>query len=201
MEIIARKRRHWKVKVSQRRRNLEETMKLEEINNIDVRVALIQALIPEGLKAVNKKLQEEVISLAGKKHAHGKDNVRWGKQPGSVYLLDQKVPMVVPRVRNKLRNIEVPLEYYQKFQEPYQDDEQVFKKLLNGLSTHKYRESAELVPEVFGISASNLSCRFKHSSSLRLKQLQERSLVSYDFTAIIIDGKRFADDGLMVPWE
>ena len=198
MEIVARKRRHWKVKVTQRRKDLEETMKLEEINDIDVRVALIQALIPEGLKAVNDRLQVEVIALAGEKHLHGKENVRWGNQPGSVYLSDQKVPMIVPRVRNKLRNIEVPLEYYQRFQEPYRGDEQVFKKLLNGLSTHKYRESAELVPEVFGISASNLSSRFKYASALRLKQLQERSLEKHDFVAIIIDGKRFADDGLMV---
>lgn len=198
MEIVARKKRHWKVKVTQRRKGLEETMKLQEINDIDVKVALIQALIPEGLEAVNEKLQAEVRILAGEKHRHGKENVRWGDQPGSVYLRDQKVPMLVPRVRNKLRNAEVPLEYYKRFQEPYAGDEQVFKKLLNGLSTHKYRESAELVPEVFGISASNLSRRFKYASAAKLRQLQERRLEKYDFVAIIIDGKRFADDGLMV---
>jgi len=198
MESIPRKRRKWKVKVKERRQALKQMLELGQINDIDVGVALIQALIPEGLKAVNEKLQTEVLSLAGEKRRHGKENVRWGSQPGSVYLQDQKVSIEVPRVRNKLRNIEIPLEYYQRFQEPYQGDEQVFKKLLNGLSTHKYRESAELVPEVFGISASNLSRRFKYASSLRLKQLQERRLDKYDFVAIIIDGKRFAEDGLMV---
>jgi transposase-like protein len=198
MDSIARKKRKWKVKVSQRRQALKQMLELGQIDDIDVKVALIQALIPEGLKAVNEKLQAEVLALAGEKRRHGKENVRWGEQPGSVYLRDQKVPIPVPRVRNKLRNIEVPLEYYQKFQEPYAGDEQVFKKLLNGLSTHKYRESAELVPEVFGISASNLSRRFKYASSARLKQLQERRLDKYDFVAIVIDGKRFADDGLMV---
>lgn len=98
---------------------------------------------------MNEKLQAEVKALAGEKHRHGKENVRWGRQGGSVYLLDQKVPVEVPRVRNKIRDVEVPLAYYQKFQEPYRDDEQVFKKLLNGLSTHRYRECAELAPEVF----------------------------------------------------
>lgn len=198
MEIVARKRRHWKVKVKERRQALKQLLELGQIDDIDVKVALIQVLIPEGLEAVNEKLQAEVKALAGEKHRHGKENLRWGDQPGSVYLRDQKVPILVPRVRNKLRNMEVPLEYYQKFQEPYQGGEQVFKKLLNGLSTHKYRESAELVPEVFGISASNLSRRFKYASSLRLKQLQERRLEKYDFVAIIIDGKRFAEDGLMI---
>ena len=87
--------------------------------------------------------------------------------------MDQKIPIEVPRVRNKLSNSEVPLEYYQKFQEPYNSGEQVFKKLLNGISTHRYRECAELAPETFGISASSLSLRFKTASAARLRQLQE----------------------------
>ncbi len=198
MKSIAVKRRKWKQKVSQRGKALQEMMGLKDINDIDVKVALIQVLIPEGLEAVNEKLQEEVNRPAGKEYQHGKKNTRWGRQSGSVYLRDQKVPIDVPRVRNKLLNVEVPLEYYKRFQEPYQGDEQVFKKLLNGLSTHKYRESAELVPEVFGISASNLSRRFKYASAARLKQLQERRLEKYDFVAIVIDGKRFAEDGLMI---
>ena len=198
MEIIAIKKRKWKQKVSQGRIALKEKMLLENIRDTDVRVALIQALIPEGLKAVNEKLQEEVRNLAGRKHQHGKENVRWGRQGGSVYLMDQKIPIEVPRVRNKLSNSEVPLEYYQKFQEPYNSGEQVFKKLLNGISTHRYRECAELAPETFGISASSLSRRFKTASAARLRQLQERGLERYDFVAIFVDGKRFADDGLMI---
>lgn len=198
MESITRKRRQWKVKVKQRRKNMEAMMDLEKINDIDVRVALIQALIPEGLKAVNERLQEEVRLLAGERYQHGKENTRWGAQAGSVYLLDQKVPLTVPRLRNKARNLEVPLEYYQKLQEPYQGDKQVFKKLINGLSTHKYRDSAELAPEVFGISASNMSRRFKTATAAKLKQLQERRLDGYDFIAIFVDGKRYADDGLVV---
>ena len=65
MEIIAIKKRKWKQKVSQGRIALKEKMLLENIRDTDVRVALIQALIPEGLKAVNEKLQEEVRNLAG----------------------------------------------------------------------------------------------------------------------------------------
>ena len=162
------------------------------------KVALIQALIPEGLKAVNEKLQEEVRSLAGERYQHGKENTRWGAQAGSVYLLDQKVPLTVPRIRNKAHNLEVPLEYYQKLQEPYQADKQVFKKLLNGLSTHKYRESAQLAPEVFGISASNMSRRFKNATAAKLRQLQERRLDGYDFIVVFVDGKRFAKEGIMI---
>jgi len=188
----------WKKKVTYRRKQLEEVLSLNEINDIDVKVSLIQALIPVGLEAVNKQLQQEFLMLVGRKHARGKENLRWGRQGGSVYLLDQKLPIMVPRVRNKLRNMEVPLESYQRLQEPYQGDEQLFRKLLNGLSTHKYRESAELVPEVFGISASNLSRRFKYASAAKLRQLQERRLDKYNFVAVFVDGKRYAQDGLML---
>ena len=199
MKSLSQKRRKWKVKVVAKRKVLEETMMLKEgINDIDVTVGMIQALIPLGLEAVNTNLQKEFLSLVGKKHARGKENMRWGSQNGSVYLSDQKVPVTVPRARNKIRNMEVPLEFYQKMQTPYLDGEQAFKKLLNGLSTHKYRESAELVPEVFGMSASSVSKRFKYASAAKLKQLQERRLDKYDFVAVFVDGKRYAEDGLMV---
>lgn len=198
MESIAQKPRKWKKKVTERRKEMQEVMSLGEIDDIDVRVSLIQALIPIGLEAVNRQLQREVEMLAGERYSHGKENVRWSKQGGSVYLLDQKVPIIVPRIRNKLRNMEVPLEGYQRLQEPYQGDEQVFRKLLNGLSTHNYRQSAELAPEVFGISASNLSRRFKYAAARKLRQLQERRLDKYNFVAIFIDGKRYAQDGLII---
>jgi transposase-like protein len=198
MKSLSQKQRRWKKKVTSRRRALEDMMKLKQIDDIDVKVSLIQALIPLGLEAVNEKLQEEVKTLAGERYSHGKENLRWGRQNGSVYLLDQKVPMMVPRVRNKLSQAELGLSYYQKLQQPYRGDEQVFRKLLNGLSTHKYRESAELVPEVFGLSASNLSRRFKYASYAKLRQLQERRLERYDFVAIFVDGKRFSEDGLII---
>lgn len=199
MKSLAQKRRKWKVKVIAKRKALEETMRLkEEVNDIDVKVSMIQALIPLGLEAVNKNLQKEFLLLVGEKHARGKENLRWGSQGGSVYLYDQKVPVTVPRVRNKPRNSEVPLEFYQKMQTPYLDGEQAFKKLLNGLSTHNYQESSELVPEVFGMSASSLSRRFKYATASKLKQLQERRLDKHDFVAIFVDAKRYADDGLMI---
>jgi transposase-like protein len=165
---------------------------------VDVEVALIQGLIPLGLKAVEDRLQQEVESLAGKKQTHGKENVRWGRQAGSVYLRDQKVPVMHPRVRNKATATEVPLAAYQEMQEPYRGDRQTMLRLLQGISTHKYGQSMELVPEVFGISPSNLSRRFKKNTIAQLRQLKTRSLKGYNFVCVIIDGKRYAEDGLLV---
>ncbi|MFQ5865354.1 MAG: hypothetical protein ACE5IW_09020 [bacterium] len=74
------------------------------IENIETRVALIQALIPIGLQYVNELLQQEVESLVGPRYGRHKGaerrHYRWGRQRGSVYLGDQKVAVNVPRVRN-----------------------------------------------------------------------------------------------------
>lgn len=81
--------------------------------DLDTRIALIQALIPLGLQAVAEVLQQEVATLAGPRYARedgAPHLVRWGRQPGSVYLADQKLPIQVPRVRNRQAAIEVPLQ-------------------------------------------------------------------------------------------
>lgn len=198
MSNILRKRGLGKIKVIQRRQALKELEELGQINDTDVKVSLIQALIPVGLKKVGDLLQEEVSRLTGIPKKHGKVNTRWGRQGGSVYLLDQKVPISVPRVRNKSANVEVPLEAYHKLQSPHKADEGLFLKLLNGLSTHKYAESAELSSQVFGISASNVSKRFRKWSAAYLEKLQTRKLEGYDFVAIFLDGKAYAKDGIVI---
>ena len=85
------------------------------VPTISSRVALIQALIPVALERVEAALQEEVEHLAGAPYAReGRrpGHVRWTPQGGSIYLADQKIPLDVPRVRDRLRNQEVPLETY-----------------------------------------------------------------------------------------
>jgi len=197
MDSIAQKRSKG-IKVVEKRERLVKGLEQLEIGDVDTRVDLIQALIPIGLKAVNDLLQEEVRRLAGEVYSHGKDNRRWGRQGGSVYLSDQKVPIQVPRVRNKQQKREIPLETYRKFQTPQAMDEKVFLKLLNGISTHRYRETSELVPEVFGLSASSVSRRFRQWSQAHLNRLMSRRLDGYDIVAVFIDGKAFAKDGLVI---
>ncbi len=63
-------------------------------------LALIQTLIPLGLKAVEQALLQEVTALAGPRYSHADahpERVRWGKQPGSIYVADQKLRIDVPQ--------------------------------------------------------------------------------------------------------
>ena len=192
---IPRRRGKAKVKVIEKRKVTKEMLRGINTEDLNVKVSLIQALIPLGLKAVEEELQKEVEMLLNNP---SEKNTTWGKNPGSIYLQDQKAPIMVQRVRDRYQHKEQILQSYQKLQKPYLCDKKTMLKLLNGISTHKYKESAELVPEVFGLSASNLSKRFRKATEENLKELNTRSLAIYDFICVFIDGKRYAKDGILV---
>ena len=108
---------------------------------VDTLVELIQALIPLGLMAVGDCLKADVARLAGARYRRGDGlagHVRWGRQRGSVYLADQKLPIQVPRVRNRLTGQEAPLETYTRLQRPRGADAGLFRRVLKGLSCRDY---------------------------------------------------------------
>lgn len=195
---LAKKRGRAKTKISDKRKAVMDRVVDAYSEEFDIQISVIQELIPLGLQAVAEKLQAEVSKLAGAKYSRGNENQRWGTQNGSVYLRDEKFPISVPRVRNSRTNKEVELKTYRHLQSPTANDEKIMRRLLHGLSTHKYQESCGLAAEAFGISASNLSKRFRRCSADKLKELQERSLSRHDFPVVFIDGKRYAKDGIMV---
>jgi putative transposase len=123
--------------------------------------------------------------------------VRWTAQAGSIYLGDQKLPITVPRVRDRQQNREVPLTTYQQFQTPRQLDTGLLQRVLGGLATREYGRCAEAVPEAFGLSASTVSRRFIRASARQLQTLLERRLDAETFLAVVLDGKTFAADGMV----
>ena len=74
------------------------------------RIRLIKRLIPIGLMAVGRELESEIESILGR--SGDPDGPfpgarRYGSNPGSVVLGNQKVPVRVPRIRSDLG--EIPL--------------------------------------------------------------------------------------------
>ena len=168
--------------------------------DFDARIALIQALIPVALERVQAELQVDVERLAGERYVRAgrlPGHVRWTPQRGSIYLADQKIPIQVPRVRDRLRNQEVPLPTYERLQAPRALDTGLLHKVLGGLSTREYERCAEAVPEAFGLSASTVSRRFKRASARKLQELSDRRLEGYDLVALMLDGKTFAEDEMV----
>ena len=167
---------------------------------LDARIALIQALIPVALGKVYEELHADVERLAGERYVRAgrlPGHVRWTSQRGSIYLADQKIPIKVPRVRDRRRNQEVPLPTYERLQEPRALDTGLLHKVLGGLSTREYARCAEAVPEAFGLSASTVSRRFKRATARKLRELTERRLEAYDLVAMLLDGKTFAEDEMV----
>lgn len=125
-----------KVKAIHKDDKTPQTPTEAELDALDTRIALIQALIPLGLDAVAEELQREVTRLAGDRYSR-KDsqnaNRRWGSQQGSLYLSDQKVPISVPRVRNVETDEEVSLSTYHHLQVPRRMDEGLLLRMIKSL--------------------------------------------------------------------
>jgi putative transposase len=173
----------------------------EDVTTTNAKVALIQELIPLGLLWVEDALQQEVAQLAGARYQreggpHGV--VRYGAQPGSIYLADQKLGIAVPRVRDLAANREVALTTYRALRQPRGADEGVLRRILAGVSCRDYARCAEAVPQAFGLSASTVSRRFVQVSRRHLQTLRERRLEGYDFVAVLLDGKTFAAETMVV---
>ena len=104
---ITRRRGKAKSKVEEKRKTVMRKMVDSYSEDCDVKMSVIQELIPLGLKAVSEALQQEVKRIAGEKHSRQGSVDRWGRQNGSVYLRDQKFPIKVPRVRDIAANKEI----------------------------------------------------------------------------------------------
>jgi transposase-like protein len=188
-------------KKNEGKRKNEEVIRQLLNGGIDTKVELIQSLIPLGLLHVGEVLQQEVAALAGGRYSRGggpKRHVRWGQQPGYVYLGGQRLGLSVPRVRDREDGNTTFPEAYREFQKPRGRDEALLSRLLGGLSGRRYEESAKLVPEVLGLSPSSVSRRFIAASARKLESFGSRSLGGYDLVAIFMDGKTFGGDQLVI---
>lgn len=185
---------------SKRARVKKMVERLSSTGEFDVKCELIKMLIPAGLEHVNELLQAEVELLAGSKYKRNGNPTydRWGKQGGYVYLGGQKVPMEYPRVRDTVNKREIELKSYRKLQEPFNVEDVLLKKVLHGLSCRRYSECSELIPETFGMSASSISRRFIEASDAKLKEFCERRLDGDDVVCILLDGKCFQEDEMLI---
>lgn len=162
---------------------------------------MIQALIPLGLRAVGEALVAEVAALAGPRYARDDahpDIARWGRLVGSIYLADQELPITVPRVRDRRVGREIPLATYAQLQQPRAQDAGLFRRVLGGLSCRDYEAAAEAVPAAFGLARSSVSRRFIRASARELRRLQERRRDDAEWLVLVLDGKTFAGDQLVI---
>lgn len=165
---------------------------------IEMQYQLFQNFVDIAKVHYNQMMEEELRMKAGEKYERGKRYNRWGSNPGSIRIGEEKVPIEVPRIYDKeTGNTEEP-RYYQQMHDFPMPSEEVVKKVIKGLSQHDYEEVTKRVVESFGLSQSTISRTFIEESGKRLEEFERRDLGSYDFIALIIDGKYLSRENIVI---
>lgn len=193
--------RRVKERKKSRRLGEVEVIEREEYGalEVDSKVEMIRALVPLGLMHVQELLDDEVRALAGERYARKAEEVkasRHGTNPGTVKLAGQRVPIRVPRVRGSAG--EIRLRSYEALSDGGDVDELLLRRVLYGISCRNYESAAESVPGAIGLSSSSVSRGFVEASAAKLREMQERDLSDEDVVAMVVDGKTFADETMVV---
>ncbi len=104
----------------------------------------------------------------------------------------------MPRVRDRATNTEVALQPYAALQQPRAIDQALMRTILGGVSTREYGRCVSLIPSAFGLSWSTISRLFQCATRRRLRALHERWLGGEQIVAVVLDGKTFAADAMVV---
>lgn len=151
---------------------------------------LFQNISEVALRIFMQLIQEEVDNKAGKRYTHSKEGYdRYGSNPGSIQLGEERVPIQVPRLLNKQENRTESPEVYKECKQLTAPDERILKKIALGISQKDYEEVTRTLTESFGLSQSTVARKFKQKSRQILEDYDQRDLGNHDFVALFIDGK------------
>jgi transposase-like protein len=178
--------------------NLQLALPLPEVLAL-AQKGLMNLALAAFTKLAEVMMQWEVGKLAGPKNQTNNERnaVRWGTQAGYCVVGGQKVPLQRPRVRD-VRSREISLGSYEVLQNASLMDDAVWNKIMHGLTTRRYGEVVRELEQAYGIEKSTVSEHFIEASRDRLKKLMGRSLEEHAFCAMLIDGKCFADQEVVV---
>lgn len=146
----------------------------------------------------NQMVKEEEMEKAGQKYDRGKAYSRWGSNPGSIRIGEEKVPVRAPRFYDKEEMRTEGSEVYSKLHELPMPSEEVILKVIKGLSQRDYEEVTRSVAESFGMSQSTISRRFIEESRKQIEAYEKRDLGKYDFIVLLLDGKYLSKDNIVI---
>lgn len=140
-------------------------------------------------------LNAEVLTIAGERYSRDGDKqaARHGSQPGSVLLMEQRVPVDKPRVRTKGGASEIELEIYKQLNDKTFLNEQAAAKLLSGTSTRRFKKTLESMLHGRGVGRQTISERAMAEMTIQLEEFQTRSLANVDIAVVFIDGISLGD--------
>lgn len=181
-----------------RNKNLEwfQNLAVEEQLNIFQDYAEMLKIVATNL------MQEEIERKCGARYNREKPEngrySRWGYNPGSVKIGDEKIPVEVPRYKDNYTKRAENNTIYSQLKEQESPSEEMIKSILLGLSQEDYGKLSKTLSESFGLSQSSISRKFIEESSKELEAYEKRDLSHYDFTAILIDGKYLSREQIII---
>lgn len=165
-------------------------------------LALVLNHLELSRKAVEWLMQREVGSKAGAPYSREKPHdgqySRWGSNPGSIQVGGQRLPVDVPRLHDNHSVTTQSPEVYAQLRQMESPPAHVMRGLLLGLSTRRYRDTAEMLLDSFGLSKSTLSEAFIEHSSQILEDFLQRRLDDARYVAMFIDGKVLRGQSIVV---
>ena len=180
------------------RQRKHTTTIMKALRGQDWLVDHLSHILQEGKRELDRFLQElggmlaETIMELDREEQAGPDYqpkipgvYKWAAQPGSVFIGDQKVPVMRPRLRGP--DGERALPTYAKLKERQAFSEALLGKALRGLSAQKYKETVVEAAHAFGISPTAVSTHLIEATTQKLKDFKERSLDDFTPFALFLD--------------
>jgi transposase-like protein len=164
----------------------------EGLHNLAVEVGRLVAV---GL------LEDEVEQLCGGRYEHHPQQrvaTRHGGQRGWATVDGQKVPLDRPRVRHTDGRGEAQLGVYRLLQNPDNLRGSVLRRIVHGVSARNYEQVVERARRSFGVKRSSVSRHYVRVMAEKIREFCERRWENVRFAAIIIDGKSFAREMMIV---
>jgi putative transposase len=151
---------------------------------------------------INSVLQTSVEQQAGAKYCRAKPYngrfSRWGVNPGSVRIGNQKLSVAVPRLQDnesgEVRNVEI----YNAVKDLPEQKEEMVMSVLKGISMRDYSEVATQLLDSFGLSSSSISRHFVERSAGAVEDFCNRRWDEHCFAALFIDGKSLAGEQMII---
>ncbi len=170
--------------------------------SMETQISLFGNFLEVAKILANQMLEDEIKEKAGERYDREKPSSgrysRWGSNPGSIRIGEEKVKIKVPRIHNNQSLTTESPESYQKLRSIELPSESLMKKIILGLSQHDYQEVVKMGIESFGLSQSTVSKAFIEESSKALEEFEKRDLGLYDFIALVIDGKYLSKENTVI---
>ena len=146
---------------------------------------------------INSLLQADTEQLAGPRYCrekpYGGRYSRWGYNPGSVKVSNQKLPIDVPRLYDEQENTHLNAPVYDQMKKQTVHSEEVVGSILHGISMRDYEQVATQLIDSFGLSPATISRQFVAKSREAIDAFCKRSLAENRFVALFVDGKHLSD--------